>query len=81
MDNVKAVQKIIAYLKEQNQETVYRLCANLMIDMRRWDHFDSLPEQEAMSLLRRTNLNSLQLTNFIMSDDDKQEPLTLGLFQ
>ena len=77
MENSEAIKKIIKYLESQPKETVYRLCANLMIDIRRWDALDGLPKQEKISLLIRSKSNSEQLCSFLKRDET-EEPLTIG---
>jgi len=77
MENSEEIKKIIKYLESQPKETVYRLCANLMIDIRRWDALDRL-KQEKISLLIRSKSNSEQLCSFL-KQEGTEEPLTIRL--
>jgi len=64
MKNKELVDKLTKYFREQDQETICRLTANLMLDCHRFLTLDSLEEDEIRCLHERLLHNSKELITF-----------------
>lgn len=63
--NKEVVEKLVEYFLTQDQASVCRILANLMIDMHRINNISKLEEKEKASLFFRMDKNSKSLLDFV----------------
>ena len=73
MTNKELIEKLQAYFLKQDPKVVTRILANMFIDVNRVFHYDSLSDQELISLHSRMALNHNELQTFAL--DENPEPL------
>jgi len=70
ISNKEIIVKLSEYLMKQDQYTVCRTLANLMIDYNRLDSPEQMDEDEAKRLALRISLNAEQIRKFARGEGE-----------